>query len=198
MQNNIITPNEYFIRSTKKVYIEREYILESFKEYLEHRYGDNCYSYSFCALMGLNSNDYLVRGNIDVRGHFDYHHGWVEFKYKDNWYVFDSLIYGVTPKDKWYETYKPKIDYKKSQKEILDTFLNEKNAFKINECFWQFKYYVNNEGKDHYSPDEFEKFVRPFNKANGFIPALLMYARLQLNPYTEEIMRFIAYDEPIC
>ena len=194
----MMTPNEYFMEATKKVYIEREYIIESFKEYLEHRYRDTCYSYSFYALMGLKPNDYLLRGNIDMRGYLNYHHGWVEFLYKDEWYVFDSLILGITPKNEWYSYYKPRIDYKKSRKEILDTFLNEKNAFKINECFWQFKYYVTNEGKDHYSPEDFEKFVRPFNKANGFIPALLMYARLQLSSYTNEITRFIAYDEPSC
>ena len=38
--------NRYFIQRTKKVYIERCTKIESFEEYLGHRYRDNCYYYS--------------------------------------------------------------------------------------------------------------------------------------------------------
>ena len=45
--------NRYFLQRTKKVYIERCTKIESFEEYLSHRYRDNCYYYSAYALMGL-------------------------------------------------------------------------------------------------------------------------------------------------
>ena len=53
----MLTPNEYFMSCTKKVYIEQEYMIENFEEYLNHRYRDMCYYYSLFALMGMTHND---------------------------------------------------------------------------------------------------------------------------------------------
>ena len=136
--------NQYFIKMTKKVYIENCIKIETFEEYLNHRYCDECYYYSAYALMGLNPDDFLVRGYIDLDGYKDYHHGWVEFKFEGNEYVFDSKINDVVPKQEWYESFKPKIDFRETQKKILDDYLNEKYAFKIQDGFWQFKYIVIN------------------------------------------------------
>ena len=187
--------NRYFKKSVKKVYIERRANIESFEEYLSHRYRDNCYHYSAYALMGLKSNDFLVRGNICIPGDFfwkdgGYSHGWVEFEFEGLEYVFDSMHKCVVPKQEWYELYKPRIDYKKTQKEILDEYLNERCAVKIKDGFWQFKYIVMNQETDNLSDLE----IMANDKLNGYVPTILMLARVE--EYNSEIKRFIAYNQP--
>ena len=182
--------NQYFIKMTKKVYIENCIKIETFEEYLNHRYCDECYYYSAYALMGLNPDDFLVRGYIDLDGYKDYHHGWVEFKFEGNEYVFDSKINDVVPKQEWYESFKPKIDFRETQKKILDDYLNEKYAFKIQDGFWQFKYIVINTDKNDISYNE----IIANDRSNGYVPSALMLARVVIDD--SEITRFIAYSEP--
>lgn len=182
--------NQYFIKMTKKVYIENCIKIETFEEYLNHRYCDECYYYSAYALMGLNPDDFLVRGYIDLDGYKDYHHGWVEFKFEGNEYVFDSKINDVVPKQEWYESFKPKIDFRETQKKILDDYLNEKYAFKIQDGFWQFKYIVINIDKNDISYNE----IIANDRSNGYVPSALMLARVVIDD--SEITRFIAYSEP--
>ena len=184
--------NRYFSQMTKKVYVEEYTKIESFEEYLNHRYRDNCYYYSAYACMGLKPDDFLVRGYIDVNGWKDYYHGWVEFRFEEDEYVFDSMIDGVVPKEKWYKIYNPRIKYKKTQKEILDEYLNERCAFKIQEGFWQFKYIVMNTDKDNIPYHE----IIANDKNNGYVPSALMLARLVTSKYDPEIKIFIAYSEP--
>lgn len=183
--------NRYFSQMTKKVYVEECVKIESFEEYLNHRY-QNCYHYSAYACMGLKPGDFVVRGYIDVNGRKYYHHGWVEFKFEENEYVFDSMIKSVMPKEKWYKTYNPRVDYRKTQREILDEYLNERCAFKIKEGFWQFKYIVMNTDKNNIPYHE----IIANDKNNGHIPSALMLARVVIDKYSSEIIRFIAYSEP--
>ena len=190
--DNIENANRYFELMTKKVYIERCGKIESFQEYLDHRYRDNCYYYSAYALMGLKLDDFLVRGYIDLDRWSNYHHGWVEFMFKDNEYVFDSMIKGIVSKYEWYEYFNPRVEYKKTQKEILDEFLNERNAFKIHDGFWQFKFIVMNTDKEDITFPE----INAYDKNNGHVPSALMLARLVTSKYNSEIIRFIAYSEP--
>lgn len=182
--------NRYFIKKTKKVYIEKCTKIESFEEYLNHRYRDNCYYYSAYALMGLNSDDFLVRGYIDLDNYKDYHHGWIEFKFEEKEYIFDSMIKNVIPKQDWYENFNPRVYYKKTQKEILDTYLNERYAFKIQDGFWQFKYIVMNTDINDISYQD----IIADDKNNGHVPSALMLARVVM--YNSQVTRFIAYSEP--
>lgn len=180
--------NRYFINMTKKVYIERCSKIESFEEYLSHRYRDNCYYYSAYALMGLNPDDFLVRGYIEN----DYHHGWVEFKFYGYDLIFDSMLKSVVPKEEWYKEYNPRVDYKKTQREILEEYLNEKCAFEITDGFWQFKYLVMNTDADNIPYDD----IIANDRNNGHVPSALMLARVVISKYSSEITRFIAYSEP--
>lgn len=184
--------NRYFIENTKKVYIERRVKIETFEEYLSHRYRDNCYDYSAYALMGLKPSDFLVRGYIDLDNWKDYYHGWVEFKFEENEYVFDSRIKGIVLKQEWYERFNPRAEYKKSQKEILKEYLNERCTFKIREGFWQFKSIVMNTDKDDISYNN----LIANDENNGCVPSALALARIEINKYNSEIVRFIAYSEP--
>lgn len=188
---------EYFLTRTKVVYVERCTKIESFEEYLEHRYRNNCYFYSAYALMGLKPQDFLVRGDISLKSNYvwrngGYPHGWVEFEFEGEYYVFDSMLEKPVPKQEYYDDYKPQISYKKSQKEILEEFLNERCAFRISDNFWQFKYYAINETTRKLSQQD----IIDIDRHNGHVPAALMLARMQINKFTGEITRFIAYVEP--
>lgn len=187
----------YFLERMKKIYIERRIKIESFEEYLAHRYRDNCYYYSGYAIMGLKPQDYLVRGDITLKDEWPwqnggYRHGWVEFMFEDKEYVFDSMLKAPIPKREYYDCYKPQITYKKSQKEILDTFLNGFGAIKIEDNFWQFKYCVTHINTKELSYDQ----IIEYDRNNGYVPTILMLARIQINKYSSEVTRFIAYSEP--
>lgn len=186
----------YFFKEMEKVYIETGTKIESFEEYLRHRYSDECYYYSAYAIMGLTPNDYLLRGFLDLDGYKNYHHGWVEFKFEEEDYVFDSrLEESIMLKNDYYKAYKPIIKYKRSQKEILDKYLNEKYAFKIQDGFWQFKYIVNPSDKLPITRDDLNKIL-DYDRKNGYVPSALMLSRIITSPYRSEIERFIAYSEP--
>lgn len=181
--------NVYFEKRCSIVYVERCYKIESFSQFLQHRYRNSSYYYTFFALMGLQSNDSLVRGYINFRDWKNYNHGWVEFTYEENEYVFDPFLKTVMLKQEWYEEFNPSIQFKKTQKEILDTYLNEKYAFKIDNKFWQFKETVIDcdDGKLSY-----HKFLE-INMKNGYIPSTLSYARVVMGKISPEVFRFIGY-----
>lgn len=183
--------NRYFKERTKKVYIERGEKIETFEEYLSHRYRDNCYCYSAYALMGLKPDDFLVRGSIDLEDWKEYQHGWVEFKFKGNEYVFDSKIKGVVLKREWDKRFNPRVEYRKTQEKILSEYLKESCAFEIKEGFWQFRGIVMNTNKDNISYRD----LIVNDEKNGHVPSALRLARVEINKYSGEITRFIAYAE---
>lgn len=192
MSNLIEKAARYFLERTRRVYVERCTKIEPFEEYLSHRYRDNCYYYSGYAFMGLKPSDFLVRGFIDLEDYKDYHHGWVEFEFEGQVYVFDSRLKDVVQKQEYYEYFNPRIDYKKTQREILAEYLNEHCAFKINDDFWQFKYFVSNVANENLSYQQ----MLEYDKNSGHVPSVLMLARVQISKYSGEIKRFIAYSEP--
>lgn len=194
--SNLLDVQRYFKMSTGIVYVERGNQVESFQEYLGHRYQDNCYYYSAFALMGLKPEDYLVRGDIDSNNWRYYHHGWVEFSYDEQEYVFDSMLTNfLVSKEEWYQYYNPEITYKKTQEKILNEFLNEKNAFEIKKNFWQFKEYVMNLPDVESIPI---KKLQAIDKENGHVPTALMLARLEMSKYSSRPTRFLAYSPDYC
>ena len=195
-EERVAKANEYFQKETQKVYIDRcnSLGIETFEQYLNHRYRDSCYNYSFYALMGLKNTDNLIRGIIDVygRGKCNYHHGWVEFMYDGEEYIFDNHFSKVVSKEDWYLVRSPQIRYKKSKKEILDKYLNEDYGYKVTEGFWQMKEVIYKGYKNYKQIKEAEKA----NEADGYVPGNLQRARVVLSSYDGEVKRFIAYDPP--
>ena len=187
--------DEYFFQRTKKVYIEQCTKIVSFEKYLKQHYSEECYYYSAYALMGLKPNDFLVRGYINITSF--YHHGWVEFEFQGKDYVFDSRLENIILKQKYYEEYNPRITYKKTQKEILDEYLNEKYAFEIKKGFWQFKYLVTDIDTDTATIPP-PKNMLDYDEKNGYVPSSLMLARIEVNKNDSEIKRFIGYSEISC
>ena len=172
----------YFLEKTKKVYVERCNVngIETFQKYLSYRYRDNCYYYSAYALMGLNGNDFLMRGMIDLSGsgYRNYAHGWVEFTFEGKEFVFDPILKGIVLKEFYYEDFNPEISFKKSQYDILTQYLTTEHAIQITKNMWQFKNHIDN------------------SYDNGYVLNALRLSRIEVSTIDKKVTRFIAYDEP--
>ena len=108
--------------------------------------GGSCYLLTTWVLIGLDQNDVRVCGEVDVVNKSgdvvqkNYRHAWVEFKYGYEWYVYDSLLDFITPKDIYYELHQPrKITSTKKRDDLIEPFLNEKYTYRIDNDIWQFK-----------------------------------------------------------
>lgn len=135
--------NRYFDRRMRTIFIDRVCAkgIETFEKYLSYRYQDNCYYYSGYAIIGLNNDDYLIRGDLCISDDFiwkdgGYSHGWVEFKYMGKEYVFDSMCRSIVPKAEWYEEFNPNVKFKYSKKEIIESFKDKlqniaKNCYEV-------------------------------------------------------------------
>ena len=139
---------EYFKNSTKNIFIERinyktntPYLI-SFEEYNNYHFQDNCYHYSMYSIMGLNLDDVLVRGKIDIRekGCNNYNYGWIEFKFDNKEYVYDSL-FGIIEKDIYYKRKNPIISYEIIKKEIIDIFTKDDISDRISNNEYKVKSY---------------------------------------------------------
>ena len=129
--------NKYFLKRMENIFIDRgRYkVVETFEEYLNHRYKNNCYWYSAAAIMGMLENDYLVRGSISLSHDWmwcdgGYEHGWVEFTFQGKEYVFDSRCKGVVLKQEWYEEFKPQNIVRYTKQQVLNTvFISKKMTY---------------------------------------------------------------------
>ena len=177
-QLELMMANRYFDRRMRAIFVDRcnSKGIETFEEYLAYRYRDNCYYYSGYAIIGLNNDDYLMRGDLCISGDFiwengGYSHGWVEFKYKGKEYVFDSMCRGIVTKAEWYEEFKPNVNFKHSKQEIIESFKDKlqilsKNCYRVQ----------GSSIHDYYT--------------------VSVYERGKLFMHGEKIKKFIAYDEP--
>lgn len=130
---NMYAADKFFMDKTRKIFIDRTVAIETFEQYLNHRYRNNCYNYSASAIMGMSLDDYLVRGDITIYDSWQwenggYDHGWVEFNFEGETYVFDSRVNGVTLKKEWYLKFKPKNIVKFTKREILNSILNSERV----------------------------------------------------------------------
>jgi len=101
-----------------------KYKNKSLSEYFDAKYIGNCYFYSTYMFLCLQENARLVRGSISLEKSQDkpnYHHGWVEFEFNGEWYVYDDHYYYPIPIDMWYKIVTPyEIDVKFTHSELID------------------------------------------------------------------------------
>lgn len=121
--------NQYFFSEMQNIFVDRYFGLETFEQYLSHRYKTNCYFYSAYAVMGLKSSDLMVRGDIRLdKDSFwadgGYGHGWVEFTYDGKTYVFDSRCKEIMQKELWYQKFEPQNMIKFTQEQLLSILLS--------------------------------------------------------------------------
>lgn len=152
--------DKYFLERMKNIFIDRGVykIVETFEEYLNHRYKNNCYWYSATAIMGMLENDYLVRGSITLSYDWmwcdgGYEHGWVEFVFQGKEYVFDSRCKGVVLKKEWYEEFNPQNIVKFTKKQVLDSvFAPEKMTYLQDGTYQIAEVYEENSVCNFYNP----------------------------------------------
>lgn len=174
--------NNYFEECLKKVYVNHgNGNIETFKKYLSHRNCDFQYYYSAYAIMSLDIDDFLVRGYTNN----NYEHGWVEFSYCGNDYIFDPLLHGIMPKQNWYTKFNPSyIYYKKSKKNILNKYLSNEYAIKIANKIWQFQYLLS-------TTDD----LMDLERKEGYILSALSLSHVEIDRYSlDRISMFMAYN----
>ncbi len=146
LETKLLGATEYFNNQMRQVYVRRNCKIYPFEDYAYSPDGGRCYYLSCWSIMGLAPDSWLCRGQINLperpgwKASDNYKHGWVEFTYDHEDYIYDSLNSSVWPKSYWDDTYGPHdITFQKTQQEILNLSLNSDNAFQINDYLWQFK-----------------------------------------------------------
>lgn len=185
--------NQYFLDRMKKVYIDRCLKIETFEQYLSHRYGDNCYYYSSYALMGLDFSDKIMRGRIDIgkpdilelfsydkNPNSNYYHGWCEFTFNNHEYVFDSMIKGIITKKEYYQERKPVISYQSTLEDVLSYYLSSECADKVGEH----EYIVKKMGPYHGHDDQ------------SFLTWTMYKSKITMDEDDKHLVKFIAYTPP--
>ncbi len=132
--------NQYFFSKMQNIFVDRYYGLETFEQYLSHRYKTNCYFYSAYAVMGLKSNDLMVRGDIRLDNDSfwadgGYGHGWVEFAYDGEIYVFDSRCKQIMKKCIWYQRFEPQNMIKFTQEQLLSKLLTPEKSARLGDIY---------------------------------------------------------------
>ncbi len=111
--------NQYFKFKMKKIFVNRSCNkeIESFETFLSYGYIDCDLDYSLFALMGLD-NDACIIGAISKH----YYYNWVEFKFLGNEYVFYPRHETIIPKESFYKSINPKINWSFSKETIYNSF----------------------------------------------------------------------------
>lgn len=149
LQTRLYKATEYFNEEVTKIYVRRNCKISQFNEFAHNPKGGRAYYLSSWALMGLQPDDYLIRGQVDLpdrpgwKAQPNYKHGWIQFLYQDDWFIYDPLESHVWEQNHWEEVHKPhNITFNLSQKEILTLALKDEafdNAHQINDYIYQFK-----------------------------------------------------------
>lgn len=127
---------KYFYSRLKKGRYENM----TMQEYFLKDYRANCYYYSTYFLLCLKPTDRLVRGKIHLDGDYDfvsrmlyhgkvvpnYEHGWIEFEFEGEWWVWDDHYNNPVPLEQWKKDRAPYEIYTKfTQTELIDYMLSK-------------------------------------------------------------------------
>lgn len=195
-----ILVNEYFFKQVEKVYINRcnRLGIETFEKYLNYRYQDNCYYYSAWALMGLDNNAKVVRGRININANrkpyltyctqrkwpnSNYYHGWVEFAFDGEEYVFDSLLPTIVSKNWYYKNKKPVVNYESTLEEVIKMCISDKDTEQIA----PYTYRIGNLYMKYYDSQE---------KDTTYLAFPMSKAIIELETDKNKIKKFTAYAPP--
>lgn len=173
--------NRYFFNRMENIFVDRGVynVVETFKQYLDHRYRNNCYEYSSTAIMGMQGNDYLVRGTLTLSSDWrwengGYGHGWIEFLYDGKEFVFDSRCSSIILKQDWYKQFNPQNIVKFTKKEILDIIFTNENIIHLSDESCQVK--------DIYNENDINNIFNPFRKSKIYFEG-------------KNVKKFIAFKE---
>lgn len=68
-----------------------------------------CWQTTESAIVFLNNDDYIERGNLKLDNLSDYWHAWINFKYKDREYTFDPCLDFLCDKRLYQETFETEV-----------------------------------------------------------------------------------------
>lgn len=164
---------DYIFEKISRIHIQYEGCINSF----------NCTDWfrsSALILLTLKQNDLLVRGYIDCEGLQDKLFGWLEFKFKGQEFVLDPTLPDIIQKEDYYSFFEPRVEYKKTRKEILEEFLSEKSAVRLSDNVWQFNAIGN---------------LYPSNMSNDYLPHSLSSVRIEFVKNSKRANKIIAYHQ---
>lgn len=166
---------DYITERISHIYIEHEGQINAFQKYNSA----DCFKHTTLILLALKQNALLIRGYIacgDLQG---LPFGWLEFQFKGQEFVFSPMLPDAIPKEDYYSFFEPRVEYKKTRKEILDEFLLEKYAVRYPNNVWQFK----NNLVD----------LCPSNMSNGYLPDTLNSVKIEFIGKSKKISQIVAY-----
>ena len=195
-----ILVNEYFFKQLEKIYVNRcnSLGIETFDKYLSYQYQGNCYYYSAWALMGLDNNAKVVRGRININlnkkawfnysihrqyPNSNYYHGWVEFTFNGEEYVFDSMISTVVSKKWYYKNKQPVVNCKITLEEVIKMCIGDKDTEQIAPYTYK-------------TGNLYMKYYKSHEKDTTYLACPMSKAIIELEPSENKIKKFIAYDPP--
>ncbi len=116
---------EYLSSRFKNLYIEicGDYegnILDLMKKKLLEGW---CWQTTETAIVFLNDDDYIERGNLKFKEYKDYYHSWICFKFKNEEYVFDPCLNLLCKKCWYYKIFEIEVKGKVTGKDVLGNLI---------------------------------------------------------------------------
>lgn len=128
---------------------------------LINKYFDGyCYSGSLFFSLIFDKNPRLLRGDLSL-GTYGFNHGWVELKYNNKIYVFDTTFIGLYEKDIYYKIMRPINIIEISKSDILNYYFNENFGIILNDSI---SFNGINSDIDYYNIEKFLKGEFFFDK----------------------------------
>ena len=82
-----------------------------------------CWQTTETAIMLLNDNDYIERGNLKFDNHIKYYHSWICFSFNHE-YIFDPCLNFLCKKKLYSKIFETEVKGKTTAKEVRDFLIN--------------------------------------------------------------------------
>ncbi len=106
---------QYFSNMLKNVTFDGEsFSTALIRGYLNHR----CYAGSMISILPMQDSDQLVRGTLHSGEKHDYNHGWIEFTFDNQRYVYDTTAKRIFDRDHYYNILCPINIMRKTNEEV--------------------------------------------------------------------------------
>lgn len=100
-----------------------------------------CWQTTESAIVLLNDDDYIERGNLIFDKYQEYFHSWICFKFEEEEYVFDPCLDLLCPKSIYTQIFETVVEGRVTAKEVRDVLikylLDPNSPRRYNDLFWQ-------------------------------------------------------------
>ena len=84
-----------------------------------------CWQTTESAIIFLNDEDYIERGNLKFEKYKDYYHSWICFQFDKEEYVFDPCLNLLCKKRWYYKIFEIEVKGKSTAKEVRDDLIHQ-------------------------------------------------------------------------